>query len=45
MSRDLHYLLELGVSLEEIARRTGRTVTAIKAELKAAEERDDYGVR
>lgn len=47
MTRDLYFLLELGVSLEEIARRTGRTVTAVKAEIEAKEneENKDYGVR
>lgn len=47
MTADLLYLIELGVSLEELARRTGRTVTAIKYELDEYEKEQDkdYGVR
>ena len=45
LSRDLQWLLELGVPVEEIARRAGRTVTAIRAEIETYEEEKDYGVR
>ncbi|GAB3191796.1 hypothetical protein GCM10027061_20400 [Nesterenkonia suensis] len=33
MSSDIRYLLSLGVSVEEVARRAGRTVSAVQAEL------------
>lgn len=35
MAGDIIYLLDLGVSIEEIAERAGRTPTAIQAELDA----------
>ncbi|WP_146008981.1 helix-turn-helix domain-containing protein [Zhihengliuella halotolerans] len=35
MARDIEYLLRLGLSIEEIARRAGRTPTAIRNELAA----------
>jgi len=36
---DIIYLLKLGVTIEEIAERAGRTPTAIQAELDAHSER------
>lgn len=34
MSSDICYLLQLGVPMEEIARRASRTVTSIENELR-----------
>ena len=38
---DLEYLIRLGVPVEEIARRAGRTVKAIEAELQALRDREN----
>lgn len=43
MSGDIVYLLQLGVSVEEIARRCGRTTTAIENELRREAERQETG--
>lgn len=37
---DLRYLLNLGLSLEEVARRAGRTKLAIEKELEKDDEDD-----
>ncbi|MGQ3384492.1 hypothetical protein [Glutamicibacter sp. TV12E] len=39
MAGDIIYLLNLGVTIEEIAERAGRTPTAIQAELDAYSEK------
>lgn len=39
MAADIIYLLNLGVTMEEIAARAGRTVTAIQHELDTYHER------
>lgn len=43
MSGDIEYLRRLGVPVEEIARRCGRTTTAIENELRREQQRQEVG--
>lgn len=43
MSGDLVYLLRLGVPVEEIARRAGRTTAAIEHELRQHADKAERG--
>jgi hypothetical protein len=38
---DIRYLLRLGLDLEEVARRAGRTPLAIQKELEKDDQNDD----
>ncbi|GAA4915842.1 hypothetical protein [Nesterenkonia rhizosphaerae] len=41
MTEDIRYLLSLGVSIEEIARRTGNKPAAIRKELQKEHEKQE----